>query len=240
MALQWIKVTKELPEKPEVWMIAEYLGIEPDAVVGKLIRVFSWFDDHSEDGSAPTSAIPLLNRIASNAKFVEAMKISGWIFENEEEISGKFFKNSQKIFLKNFERHNGGTAKSRALTASRQEKMRNAKVTPNASPEKRREEKRRKKEYSENFLEFWDLFSSDFGAKGSKAEAWAEFQKLKPDAALLTEMKSAVIAQKSWKARQRENGEFSENFKHVCRWLKGQRWEDEVPAVLSHPREDIL
>ncbi len=40
MAGDWIKVQHVTPDKPEVWQIADRLDIDPDAVVGKLIRVW--------------------------------------------------------------------------------------------------------------------------------------------------------------------------------------------------------
>ena len=65
MAGEWLKFEKATPDKPEVFAIAARLDIDPDAVVGKLIRVWSWFDTHTVDvnGRGVTSA--LLDRIAS-------------------------------------------------------------------------------------------------------------------------------------------------------------------------------
>ena len=42
MAGDWIKVEDCLPDKPEVVGIADYMGIDQDAVVGKLIRLWAW------------------------------------------------------------------------------------------------------------------------------------------------------------------------------------------------------
>ena len=39
MAGDWLKVEVATPDKPEIWLIAEELQIDPDAVVGKLLRV---------------------------------------------------------------------------------------------------------------------------------------------------------------------------------------------------------
>lgn len=84
-------------------------------------------------------------------------------------------------------------------------------------------------DFREKFSELWKLFSADYGAKGSKANAEKVFLKLKPDDELFATMRSAVTAQIHHKARQRAAGEFSENFQHVERWLKNKRWEDEIP-----------
>lgn len=108
MAGNWIKFDTSTPDKPEVWAIAEHLGIDPDAVVGKLLRVWTWFDDHSEKGNAPTVTKALLDRRVGVTGFVSAMVNAGWMLETDGVLC-----------LPNFDRHNGETAKTRALTAKR-------------------------------------------------------------------------------------------------------------------------
>lgn len=142
MAGEWLKFEKATPDKPEVFAIAASLGIDPDAVVGKLIRVWSWFDTHTVDGNGRGVTSPLLDRIAGVTGFVTAMASVGWIDLTDDGVS-----------LPNFDRHTGETAKGRALGAKRAADHRiksNAKsngdgVTP-ALPreEKRREEKKDK------------------------------------------------------------------------------------------------
>jgi hypothetical protein len=44
MAGDWIKLQKDTPDKPEVLAIATRMNLDPDAVVGKLVRIWSWFD----------------------------------------------------------------------------------------------------------------------------------------------------------------------------------------------------
>jgi len=39
MAGDWIKLEHTTPDKPEVFAMADTLGIDPDAVTGKLCRV---------------------------------------------------------------------------------------------------------------------------------------------------------------------------------------------------------
>jgi len=138
MAGDWIKFEKATLDKPEVFEMAEMLGIDPDAVVGKLLRVWNWFDDQSHDGDAPVTVRALLDRYTGVTGFTQSMESVGWL-----RVDGK------TISLPNFERHNGQTAKNRALTAKRMAKSRSKSdaksdapiVTP-SSPEKRIEEKR--------------------------------------------------------------------------------------------------
>lgn len=136
MAGDWIKVEAATPDKPEVWVIADALGIDPDAVFGKLMRVWIWFDQQSEDGNAPSVSKLLLNRLVGVSDFCDHMIKAGWMTDD-----------GQTIQLPNFDRHNGKTAKNRALTAKRVAKHKGkgnddsvTKVTEDALP---REEKRR-------------------------------------------------------------------------------------------------
>jgi hypothetical protein len=108
MAGNWIKFDTSTSDKPEVWAIAESLGIDPDAVVGKLLRVWAWFDDQTEKGNAPIVTRALLDRKVGVTGFVTAMVQAGWMVETDGLLT-----------LPNFDRHNGQTAKNRILTAKR-------------------------------------------------------------------------------------------------------------------------
>jgi len=137
MAGDWIKFEKATLDKPEVFEIAGMLDIDPDAVIGKLMRVWNWFDDQSHDGCAPVALRAQLNRITGVTGFVEAMQHVGWMSCEDS-----------KLTIPNFDRHNGQTSKQRALSAKRMAKTRTkrcgASATSSATkaqPEKRREEK---------------------------------------------------------------------------------------------------
>ena len=139
MAGDWIKLQKDTPDKPEVLAIASRMNLDPDAVVGKLVRIWSWFDTHTVDGNALSVTYALLDRLAGITGFAEQMSFVGWLNQEGHVLS-----------LPNFEYHNGETAKKRALGKNRQDKHRsndesnansNASSVINALPEKRREEK---------------------------------------------------------------------------------------------------
>jgi hypothetical protein len=139
MAGDWIKLQKDTPDKPEVLAIATRMNLDPDAVVGKLVRIWSWFDTHTIDGNANSVTFSLLDRLAGVTGFAEQMTFVGWLDQKGHVLT-----------LPNFEYHNGETAKKRALGKNRQDKFRNndeSNAKSNASsvteslPEKRREEK---------------------------------------------------------------------------------------------------
>lgn len=142
MAGEWLKFEKATPDKPEVFAIAASLSIDPDAVVGKLIRVWSWFDTHTVDGNGRGVTPPLLDRIAGVTGFVTAMASVGWIEVTDCGVS-----------LPNFDRHTGETAKGRALGAKRAAEHRvksNAKSNgASVTPALPREEKRREEIHQE-------------------------------------------------------------------------------------------
>lgn len=146
MAFAWIKIEDSTPDKPEVWKMAERLGIDADAVVGKLVRVWIWADHQTLDGNAVSVTSALLDRCAGVTGFAAAMAEVGWLKVSAEGLS----------FI-NFDRHNGETAKKRALTRRRVERHRfcnadSVTETPigNAGGvNKRREEKKNNKTETE-------------------------------------------------------------------------------------------
>lgn len=118
--MAWIKFETATSDKPEVWQISTILAIDPDAVVGKLLRVWAWFDSHTTTGNAPSVTKMLLDAHVRVTGFCDAMIQAGWMTET-----------NGTIFLPNFDRHNGKTAKTRVLTAKRVAESRssNASVT---------------------------------------------------------------------------------------------------------------
>jgi hypothetical protein len=109
MAGEWLKFEANTPEKPEVFAITVALGWDdPDLTVGKLLKVWRWFDQHTTDGNAASVSLALLDRIAGVTGLSQAMCDVGWLVQ----IDGG-------LTLPNFARHNGKTAKERAQTAKR-------------------------------------------------------------------------------------------------------------------------
>lgn len=109
MAGEWIKFDSSLPEKPETLAITAKMGWDdPDLTVGKLMRLFRWFDQHTTNGNAAGVTSALLDRVLGVIGFTESVASVGWIVISTEGIS-----------LANFDRHNGATAKSRAQGAKR-------------------------------------------------------------------------------------------------------------------------
>lgn len=243
MAGDWIKMEVSTPDKPEVLAIAARMGWDdPDYVVGKLFRVWRWFDQHTTDGNADGVTVALLDRIAGVSGFAEAMANVGWLDASESGIS-----------LPRFEKHCGRTAKERAQTAKRVANFKsngggngpsngggNAETVTEALP---REEKRREEENptptpslrsgrvqsDAGFERFWSAYPRRRN-RGQAEKAWA---KLKPDGSLLGRILQAVEVAKSRDDWRKDGGRF---VPYPATWLNAKGWEDEdAPAAPGDP-----
>lgn len=108
MAGDWIKVEHTTPDKPEVVKLAGILGIDQDAVVGKLLRLWIWADQQSVSGNALTVTNSFLDRLVFCPGFAAGLVKVGWLNGREGLLS-----------IPNFDRHNGQSAKNRANTNRR-------------------------------------------------------------------------------------------------------------------------
>jgi hypothetical protein len=134
VAGDWIKLRTELQDDPEVMRLSAMLKLDRFSVMGRLAVLWGWADKHTTDGRAPVT-LELLDDLISFKGFSDAMVVVGWL-----EVDDK------GIRFPKFARHNGESAKKRALTARRVQRHKqrkdNAALTQAALP---REEKRRDK-----------------------------------------------------------------------------------------------
>jgi hypothetical protein len=111
---EWIKTETHIHEKVEVAMIAEHTGLDLDAVVGKLVRVWAWASRNCyADGVTGITALRVIREMTRCETFDEAMAKCGWLH-----VKG------DKITFANFDRHNSQSAKERALASRRMAKKR--------------------------------------------------------------------------------------------------------------------
>jgi uncharacterized phage protein (TIGR02220 family) len=156
--MSWIKLETHTFDKVEVYAIAQELGIDSDAVIGKCCRVWAWFDVNTVDGVTLSVTSALLDRYCGVTGFTQAMINAGWMRDD-----GQF------LMLPNYDRHNSKTAKSRALGAIRQSNFKsnaqgnaegNATADDQALPKSsHREEKRREEKNIEPLSSKHDLVS---------------------------------------------------------------------------------
>lgn len=103
-----------------------------------------------------------------------------------------------------------------------------------------RQDKRRHKnngdEYTADFALFWSEWPEGHGTKGPKSEAFKEWRKIK-GMPPVGDVIAAAKAQAAYKDARKAAGQFAENFKHVCRWIRGKEWENDAPAYVASSGE---
>jgi hypothetical protein len=137
--MDWLKIEKATPRKPEVLVLSEILGIHPDHAFGLCFRFWSWCDDQlSSECHRVTVTSVTVDSVIGHSGFASAMIQVGWLIET-----------SGGIEVPNFDRHLSKSAKSRSRNAENQQlrRKRVAKMSPPAGDKTvTREEKRRYRE----------------------------------------------------------------------------------------------
>jgi hypothetical protein len=114
MAGEWLKVEHHLAEKPEVFQIASACKMDPDLVVGRLIKIWAWASRNCPAGGRThIAAFAHLNALGGHERFAESMVESGWLKVKDTEIT-----------FVNFDRHISQSAKERALNSANKSKRR--------------------------------------------------------------------------------------------------------------------
>ena len=138
MAGDWIKVKTDLATDPAVIRLADELDVEEDVVVGKLCRLWSWANTHTENGHAPGVTSEWLDRYLDCHGFSRILAAVGWLEINDDGLE-----------IPRFERHNGKSAKTRATARERKRRERSqnghAETVTKRAHTTDREEKRREK-----------------------------------------------------------------------------------------------
>src|SRR6185295_539734 len=98
----WLKVNFDLANRLETLRIAGETKLDPDAVVGKLIRIWQWAQQQTGDGRVLGATADMLDRVIGVAGFALAMKLVGWL-----EIDAK------GVSFPRWELHNSNGAKER-------------------------------------------------------------------------------------------------------------------------------
>lgn len=177
--MSWLKFDYTTPEKPEVFAITSAMKWrDSDLTIGKLFKVWRWFDAHTTDGFAPGVSADFLDSIIGCKGFANAMANVGWLsIENNG------------LRMPNFGYHTGASAKDRAQNARRSAESKgrkrqeiehcgNEKVTVEPLPESQksnadtvtktaaREEKRREEYVKSKPLQSPKSAIADSGAPG--------------------------------------------------------------------------
>lgn len=133
MAVAWIKIEHVTPDKPEIVSMADYLKIDQDAVTGKCLRIWIWADQQTISGDDLSVTPAFLDRLTNCPGFSDALKKVGWLASR-----------NSRFWLPNFGRHNGQTAKNRALSSNRMQRHRYDQNVTESSPEREVEKEEEK------------------------------------------------------------------------------------------------
>ncbi len=135
MAGDWIKVEHATASKPEIGIAAEMLGISRREMVGLCVDYWIWIDanmSNSCNGFVTHVSRKSIEDVLHCPGLAAVLEHIGWAtFDDKAHI----------LRITNWDRHNGKSAKTRALGRDRVKRLRNDSVTLDALPEKRREEK---------------------------------------------------------------------------------------------------
>lgn len=144
MANRWLKVEAATPDKPEIAHMAQLLSVSDGEVFLAFFRLYAWLDTITDDGFVQFLSPSLVDKRSGLAGFGKAMEDIGWISYSAKGAT-----------VSKWDRHNGESAKKRALKAERQRRWRvnGVDAPPSTSvdavvdaPPYPREEKRREEE----------------------------------------------------------------------------------------------
>ena len=246
MAGDWIKMTHALRRSPEVVRITSRLkrdnsvtGVPPSVLrhvtISSLYTLWCIADEHAtEEGFLPGYRLEDIDLEVGVEGFAAAVAEEGWLKAQED-----------GVYLPNFERHNGNSAKKRILAADRKRHERSVTKMSHVKrdnghakkgqkrdqrrEEKRREEKRREEKskkktppYPPAFEAFW----SHYVRKDGKAYAFTMWKRLDPDAELQAVMIKATERQEETNHWRGHDGE--DYRPHASTWINQRRWEDEI------------
>lgn len=253
MATPWIKIEHTTPDKPEIDAISESLGIDPDHALGILVRLWIWADQQTVKGNAVSVTKKAIDRRARIEGFSDAMIESGWLACD-----------SSGLTFVNFGRHNGQTAKQRAVTAKRVSKH---KVKSNGDgngdgngdsvseslkerylelelelDSKKKNTKKKKASIPENYSDTFEEFWSAYPRREGKGHAWAAWLKNLKRAAASSKRAEDETVEQFLARRANDYAAFTstkdrEFIRLPATWLNGGNWDDETGSRVARPEE---
>lgn len=143
MSGDWIKMRGDLYSDPEVVRAARLCKVDRDTIVGRLHRTWAWADKVTADGFVAGMNADDLNETLNIKGWAQALQVVGWLEVTPDGLR-----------FPRFEKHNGKSAKRRAMdTGRKQEERRNVspqypqsvRIESGQNEDQRREEKRRDK-----------------------------------------------------------------------------------------------
>ncbi|MES2319984.1 MAG: hypothetical protein V4631_21090 [Pseudomonadota bacterium] len=140
MAGDWIKMRDDLLDDPAVFRIAAAVKLDKFSVIGRLQVFWSWVGKHAVDGCVDAGTELLVDDIVRCDGFAAALVAAMWLSISERGLE-----------IPKHDRHNGNSAKKRAMKNARQARWRDGSdddVDADASTEATTREEKRREEKS--------------------------------------------------------------------------------------------
>ena len=112
--MDWIKIEKATIDKPEIRHVARICGVTPGEAFAACFRLWAWMDEATADGTMPMTTAEDLDEVARLQGIAQALAQAGWLELHKP----------AGVTVMNWERHNGASAKRRALDAKRKQEDR--------------------------------------------------------------------------------------------------------------------
>ena len=127
MSMDWLKICKDTIGKPEIGLLAERMNVKVEEAFGHWFRLMCWADSNTANGVLPNMTLQAVARLAGVPEAVTmtlADPVIGWMLQHHPTESGK----PGGVVFRNWDRHNGTSAKRRAEGARRAAKSRAGKL----------------------------------------------------------------------------------------------------------------
>lgn len=225
MAGDWIKVEQATLDKPEILRAADMLGVHRREALGIFIEFWIWLDKNLS-GSCPdfvrNTSRKSLDELLHVHGFAAVLEHIGWATWDDERVI---------LHVTNADRHNGNTAKTRALDAKRKRNSRRSSV-PEVSVSQpdvsgTREEKRRDITpiVPVGFVAFWSTYpTSRRVGKGKCLKVWQSANL----EALSDRIVAHVESMKRTPQWTKDGGQFAPT---AITYLNQRRFEDGEPEA---------
>lgn len=179
-----------------------YEFFDVDLLIGKLCRLWSFVDRHTEGGYVVGATRETLDLLVNLDGFTDALVAVGWV---EIDLGG--------ARIVQFERYLGVAGVRRMFDEFEK-----------AHPRKRRRKQPAGSWDPSGFEDFW----AEYPRHTARKTAIAAWNSLRPSEALKREILTAVRVQSRSEQWTRDKGRF---VPYAATWLNGRRWEDEQPKA---------
>lgn len=168
---RWTKIGRSTIHAPKVAAVAKATGLDAAGVVGRLVWLWTYYDEHGQNDVIPMMTFSSIDahHFVQNDGFAQALCDVGWIRESENGVE-----------LVNYEDNYGRAAERRNKDAERKRTRRKQSTdilrtnTDNCGLEKRREEKNREEENKSYASDFTKHIPKDFPPEATDAAVrWA-------------------------------------------------------------------